>query len=245
MPLTEDNFNLEENNYKSYAEFKQVVENLGVDPKYFFKDEENPINRYWYIESFITIPFFNITEDMLKFCNLGETVRQRKYRIKTLLEQKNYETLLTLVDKPLRIHCLKSIIDTIPKEQFKDVFKLVWSSIESSYTSLSEPDVLDRLRESKNTTIEDLIKQGAIIDNKTIVTIYRGENEASNHYLNGALSWTLDYDVAKFFAARFGKPNQKIYKAKVNVEDILMYIKKEKEILIERHNLKDIEEINL
>lgn len=245
VQLTEDNFNVEETKYKSYDHFKQVVQSLGIDPKYFFKDEENPINRYWYIESFITIPFACISEDMLKFYNLGEMVKHRREHIDSLLEEENYRALLTLVDKPLRAYCLMSLIDTIPKEQFTEVFKSVWSTIEGSYTYLSDQEILSRLKDNTKDTLNHLQEQGVIISDKNTIVVYRGENDGSNHYLDGALSWTLDYNIAKFFATRFRKPNPKIYKAKVNINDIILFIGREKEVLIESKNLKEVREVQI
>lgn len=245
VQLTEENFNAEESKYESYKHFKQTLENINLNPKYFFKDEDNLINRYWYIESFITIPFIDISEGMLKFYNLGEMVKMRREHIKGIQKRKDYAALFTLVDKPFRIDYFLYNINNIPKEQFIGIFKIVWSSIESSYSLLSNKEVLDKLKESETVTVEALLEQGAEISDKDTITVYRGENTGSNHYLNGALSWTLDYTTARFFANRFRKPNPKIYKAKVHIKDILIFIDREKEVLIESTNLKEIEEIDI
>lgn len=50
----------------------------------------------------------------------------------------------------------------------------------------------------------------------------------------------MDYDVAKFFANRFNANNPKIYKATVDVEDILMIIDRESEVLVTNDSLADV-----
>ena len=58
--------------------------------------------------------------------------------------------------------------------------------------------------------------------------------------LDGALSWSLDYDMANFFARRFNAKKPQIYKAKVNVNDILLFLENENEILVEPSNVQNV-----
>ena len=60
-----------------------------------------------------------------------------------------------------------------------------------------------------------------------------------------ALSWTLNLDTAIWFAKRW-EYNGKVYRAKCKKKDILAYLscRNESEIVVDWHNLKNIEEID-
>ncbi len=76
------------------------------------------------------------------------------------------------------------------------------------------------------------------IDTDGYITVYRGEyNNAtcgSSINLNRAVSFTLDYDRAKFFACRFYPEKSFIYIVKVHIDDLIWYTdeREEKEVII-------------
>lgn len=76
------------------------------------------------------------------------------------------------------------------------------------------------------------------MDTEGYITVYRGEyiNAAcdSSINLNRAVSFTLDYDRAKFFACRYYPEKSFIYTAKVALKDVLFYTdeREEKEVII-------------
>ena len=74
-----------------------------------------------------------------------------------------------------------------------------------------------------------------------VVTVYRGVKPNAKVK---ALSWTIDKEVAQWFADRWEK-NGKVYKAKINKKDILIYTnaRNEKETILDYHKLYDIEEV--
>ncbi|MGL5315907.1 MAG: hypothetical protein ACRC92_21810 [Peptostreptococcaceae bacterium] len=74
-------------------------------------------------------------------------------------------------------------------------------------------------------------------DDNDMVEIYRGQLEGYDFNI----SWTTDYDIAKFFATRWGK-NGVIYKAKVHKNDIWYTSndRSEKEIILKPIILEDI-----
>lgn len=76
------------------------------------------------------------------------------------------------------------------------------------------------------------------IDTDGYITVYRGEyNNAacgSSIDLNRAVSFTLDYGRARFFACRLNPQNAVIYTAKVHIDDLIWYTdeREEKEVII-------------
>lgn len=77
------------------------------------------------------------------------------------------------------------------------------------------------------------------------VTIYRGGNSASTDYSN-AYSWTLDINVANFFASRRGMDTGYIIEAQVNKADIIdafLDDRDEQEIIVDPCHLKTVSEL--
>ena len=73
------------------------------------------------------------------------------------------------------------------------------------------------------------------------LTIYRGVTEYNGKNIR-ALSWTTNYDTAKWFAGRYGEKG-KVYQAEIDKKHILACIDQrgESEIIVEPKYLKDIE----
>lgn len=76
------------------------------------------------------------------------------------------------------------------------------------------------------------------------VTIYRGGNTNSTSYTN-AYSWTLDINIANFFAVRRGKGPGYIVTAEVDKKDIIEVLfeaRNEKEVIVDPKNIRVIKE---
>jgi len=73
-----------------------------------------------------------------------------------------------------------------------------------------------------------------------ILTIYRGQASKSTPY-DEALSWTLNKDVALFFANRFDSEDCKILESRVHIDNVIAYIsdREEFEVLVPCDNLLD------
>ena len=73
------------------------------------------------------------------------------------------------------------------------------------------------------------------------ITVYRGTGKGARHLLG--LSWTLDYEKAKWFATRWNKKGV-IYKGKIRKENVLAYFSRrnESEVVIDVGKLIDVEE---
>ena len=215
---------------------------VNIRPVWAEVNLDNIINRVWYIESYITIPMMIISKTFFDdIMRLPEVVSKRREYINELIEDGNYVHLLGLVDKPFRISYFLDIYDSLEGDKFIEAFSFVYSSSEYGFDSLLDDDVIELLIDYKDTNkIKDILKNNFNITDK-MVTIYRGEADKSMSYRDGAMSWTLELKVANFFANRFSSSNPKVYKAKVNVDDILLYLDRESEVLVEPCNLVDVE----
>lgn len=114
---------------------------------------------------------------------------------------------------------------------------------------------IEFLQETATKEAKDIQDLLALIGDKTEITAYRGEGNKSYHidedpmngdYSENLVSWTLDPEVARFFASRYEAEDPKVYKATFKVSDIVAYDngRQEKEILIAHENIYQYEKIN-
>lgn len=76
------------------------------------------------------------------------------------------------------------------------------------------------------------------------ITIYRGVTPYNRNNIK-ALSWTLDFDTAKWFANRFGSSG-KVYSATIDKSHIYAYFnsKNEQEVIVDPNYLENIRQVN-
>lgn len=227
--------------FGSYNDFLSYLKENNLNIDNFYADTNNMINRVWYIEEFITYPMVSISKKFFEMFDIPNLIKHRRKCIENLLEKKNFNAIFTMVEKPFRISYFLDLYDYLTDEEFINVFSFVYSTCEYGFIDLLNDDVIERLKECKDTEnlINNIKDKYEIKDD--MVVIYRGEADKSTPFNDGAMSWTLDYKVAKFFANRFNAEELKIYKAKANVNDILIFLDREDEVLIEYENLVDVE----
>lgn len=243
--LNKKNFNkINDGSFKSYNEFCKYLEDNNLFLDFFYIDMDNIINKVWYIEDFITYPLFNISKRFFDMLNLPEVIRLRREYLLELKNKRKYVSMFSLLEKCFRISYFLDLYKEINSEEFIDLFSYVYSSCEYNFDELLEEEVMEKLRKAKNTVkIKKILNKEFQIKDE-IITIYRGEADNSTPYNEGAISWTLDSNIAKFFANRFNAENPRIYKAKVNINDILLFIDREKELLVESKNLIEVKLLN-
>lgn len=78
------------------------------------------------------------------------------------------------------------------------------------------------------------------------LVVYRGATLESTDIKN-AKSFTLSYDTAVKFATRFGCVEPTVYKAKVNIKDVILYTdcRGEKEVVVDYESLKELEVLDV
>lgn len=164
--------------------------------------------------------------------------------MKNQIEECEYpHQLYILLNKPYRLAFLKYTAEYMSQDDLSEILADVRTSTESpnldpnlnkrklvSLFISSNPYMLmtEEKLEVFNSLDEIMIYRG--------VTSYNADNEK-------ALSWTLDYDKAEWFAKRFGEARI-VYEAQIEEAHILAYFnrKNESEIIVDPEYLLAIEE---
>ncbi|MCI9070216.1 hypothetical protein [Clostridium sp.] len=223
---------------EDYEEFEKYINKIGLDIDCFYITGDSLINQAWYIEGYNTIPIHILSIEYLEFSKIKEMVQKRKELIEAMKNKKNYTRLFALLDKPFRIMYFLELYEHLEDHEFLKLFEFVWSTCEYNFNLLIRKDMIQRLESLKDI---EKIKNNLINNtNNGVVTIYRGEADESTSFNDGAISWTIDYNIASFFAHRFRAKNPKIYKANVLIDDVIMFIERESEVLVKKESLFNI-----
>ncbi|HCL4447207.1 TPA: hypothetical protein N2D16_002812 [Clostridium botulinum] len=246
MSFTNNIFQIEHSNVSSLTpiiayenddeinEFIRTINKLNLDVNDFYK-VKGKVYKYCYLKDTVLVQIYNINEDYFINFKVREQIEQRERIHQRCIENKEYLRLFCLIDKPYRLLFYKKLFNNIPDEQKYEVFKDIYTSCEYGFNNLSR-DFLEEVFEYN--------KADKNWFDKDIVTIYRGEGELSTPYTE-AYSWTVDIDVARWFAERFNK-NGKVYKGYIRQEDILDYMgdRNEKEVLVFPEDVFNVEQIS-
>ena len=214
-------------------EFIKTINKLDLDINDFYK-VEGKLYKYCYLKQTVLVEIYDITENYFINFKVREQIEQRERIHKRCIKNKEYIRVFCLIDKPYRFLFYQQLFYDIPDEQKYEVFKDIYTSCEYGFNNLSRKFLEENFRYNK-------------VDknwfNEDIITIYRGEGELSTHYTE-AYSWTVDIDVARWFAERFNSSG-KVYKGYIKQEDILDYMedRNEKEILAFPEDIFDIEQV--
>lgn len=202
----------------------------------------------------VYLNFGSIQKDGLEMCRSAE-VREG---IMEAWKEKNLASYVAMTDKRYYgwalYHIMMAKEDLDPRE-FWDTFIHIWVASEYLNNCLP-PYILEQVfidNPDKEKEVEHLRKRF----NSDTITIYRGEGSKSNNFFEDrSLSWTLSKDKAIWFANRFSsfdKPTREqgevlkdrtVYKAVINVEDILAYIDDtEDEVIVSPDKIKKYETI--
>lgn len=245
--LNKDNFeDFSGDKNENYEDFKNYITESGLHINCFYVDKDNWfMNRIWYIEEYITIPMPIASKDCIDMFRLKDVVPARRRLIEELKNERDYVGIFTLIEKCYRMSYFLELYEELEDDEFLELFEFVYSSCEYNFDWLLKEDILQRIKEAQNLEKikEKLVRKYDVQGD--VITIYRGEADESTHFKNGAVSWTLDYSVASFFANRFSAQNPRMYKANVLVKDILMLIDREKEVVVTEDKLLNIENIKL
>ncbi|AUN01462.1 TPA: hypothetical protein ACXDAY_002249 [Clostridium botulinum] len=212
-------------------EFIKTINKLDLDMDDFYK-VEGKLYKYCYLKGTVLVELYDISEDYFINFKVREQIEQRERIHQRCIENRQYIRLFCLIDKPFRFLFYQQLFNDIPDEQKYEVFKNIYTSCEYGFNNLSR----EFLEE-----IFGYNKSGRNWFNEDIITIYRGEGDLSAPY-NEAYSWTIDIDVARWFARRFNSDG-KVYKGYIRQEDILDYMedRNEKEILVFPEDVFNVE----
>lgn len=223
----------------SLAIFEEVKFILGsfADHIYYCP---NAMPQFFYWHDFVWVDLWGIDAESIQNTNDKEMLTQYSLRAESLKEKGDYKRLFTYLDKKARLLTFIREFKAIPSEQRYDIFRMIYWKAEYGFSQIN-PILWGDIIASRKRSAEWKKAMNALkawFNGSSMVTIYRGEGRKSA-LLHEAWSWTLSFDVAKFFATRF-EPDGIVYETKVSMNDIIDYIAErgEYEVLIPPKTIK-------
>lgn len=154
-----------------------------------------------------------------------------------------------MVNKPYALTFLKLASKHLSFDDFSRILGDAWVMSENpnSDANVSKKELVEFFAAADPEVIMTPEERKQLDELDDIVTVYRGVTSynADNVY---ALSWSLDFDKANWFAHRFDEDGT-VYQAQVNKQDILALFngRNEAEVIVIPHALKQVceaEEMN-
>lgn len=184
-----------------------------------------------------------------EFVNLLEDdnalVRWRDLMKDRIQECENVYQLYLLVNKPYRIAFLKYTVDFMSRDDMSQILADIWIGTElpNLDPNMSKAKLVSLFKKANPNELMNEDELRIFNQLADTVTIYRGVTSYNADNIK-ALSWTLDYDKAEWFANRFGEEDGTVYEAEIEKAHILAYFNRrnESEVIVDPKHLIDIEE---
>lgn len=237
-----NSFNMLINNGKrlDVNEIKNIAKEQKVDMKnlLIFKDREF-MDKYIYLYKGFPIAFpigGGIDKSFLLIKNICNKID------KYIKGDECLDYIFTFIYKPLKIFWFNLMYDELHADKY-EVFQDMYSSLEYGFSGISKNIIEECFKlneEDKNMLIEKFAdKDGYII-------IYRGEGKLSTN-VEEAYSWTVNENIAKWFAKRFDNEDEinYIYRAEVHIDNIRFYYDREEEVIVTYDDLVELEKIEI
>lgn len=155
------------------------------------------------------------------------------------------ERLSIMITKPYKLTFLTYIEDSLDETDYNKLLRYSYqhSELPSGDVNVSKKKMLDMFKKSKKEYLmsEEEIEYFDKLDDR--ITIFRGCQDEGDVK---ALSWTLNIEIARFFADRYGK-NGKVFKTTISKSDVIAYFLEEDEIIIDYSKSgfqKDVSELD-
>lgn len=210
-------------------------ESYGFPPKISYYDED--ILFYTELQPILGTFIMKLKDDESDSEFLERFINTRKkYAL-----NKNYDISFSFAPDSIRCQLLSKLLERTNKEDLNfdiyDIFKSIYSSAEFGAYNITKENII-KLKDLISTEQKELLKK-ELEDLPEIVTIYRGEGDKSTP-CQKAISWTLNCNVANFFALRHTPDSACIYKAEIPKEKIIAYIdsRDEEEVLVDFSDIK-------
>lgn len=227
--------------------FYQAAEILEANKDKFYFNPQSLIFPYFYLDDFFFYQFHSLLIGNLTAMGEYSTINHFKNmrRHACILYQREYfSALLFFLDKPIRLTMYQKLFNKIPDHEKFDLFIDVYSSVEYGFDRI-DPAFIRSVFEYRFKSRTWIPFKDQFPHVGEWVTVYRGVTEKSSP-LNRSYSWTLNKDVAEFFARRFNSLG-KVIVAETRPEDIICYVnsRNEEEVIILPENVHLLEEIQL
>jgi len=149
-----------------------------------------------------------------------------------------------MCNNPYGLTFLKFAMPRLSREDFSKILSDAWIRSENpnSDPNLSTAKLLTMFRAADTAILMDDKERAELAGLDDTVTIYRGLTSHNAKNIK-AMSWTLNYDTASWFAHRFDEDGT-VYEASIDKSNILALFngRNESEIIVDPKHLMDITE---
>ena len=229
---------LDKSKFPTKEEFDSAVKYLDIDQNFIFHNPKDILTPFVYWKGPVYYGFHGgLDMESLKMLRTREAIHQMTDYMDKMLSQKKFDEIFTRADKKILIPLFIEMFDSIPDAQKYDIFMELYVRSEYGF-GMFPIELIKKCFSLRKLSDEwkdrmKIFKKEVALNDKGLVTIYRGENMKSSKQEN-AYSWTLSEKTAKFFADRFNSGRGKVIRRDVPEDRILDYIngRGESEVII-------------
>lgn len=227
--------------YYMFATLDEFKQKFKVDPNYIWYTNSISMFCFYFNPTTLAVCPFHI-EFFIDGDNNFMTVEHQYKAIKQVeqeVEENKYQRCIMNLPDTMKLEYFKLLVEK--KGKVPKLYKMfIDTYIESDYGFNSiNREIFDTICSTK--TLEERIE----IDHKLMqfdgdaIRIYRGGNTASTPY-DKAYSWTMDKNVANFFACRRGKGTGYIVEGLIDIHEVIDYLddRNEREIVCYPENVQ-------
>lgn len=190
--------------------------------------------------------------DEHNFVQLDITKSQKAFKkwtmqmSKQIDEARDVYQIYHLLNESYRLLFFDDVAQFLSRDDFSNLLGDVW--VTSEYANLdanvSKKKMLTHFKKSDKMVLMSESELETYNELEDWVIIYRGVTEKYKNNIK-ALSWTLSFGKAKWFAERYGTRGF-IYSAQINKQDILAYFdrKDEEEVIIDYNKLLNVKAVD-
>lgn len=159
--------------------------------------------------------------------------------LEKLIDKKDcFTDIMYLMQKPYHLFFLNMCKDIIPTNEYSKCLASVWISTEFPNSDKNvPPQAIVEMFSSADPNLLMSKHDKIIFDEMPdVIEIYRGTYDKNN---TKALSWTTDYETARWFATRFDDEGY-ILKAEINKKDVFAFFndRNESEVVVNYKKIK-------
>lgn len=235
--------NLEETNLDAVKSIAKLLLNFPIHFDKDFPIVHHPIFRDRYIIN-REIYEDNGAPKLLDICEKDNLKYATKVYSEQISQVKSYSDFLIIINKPYLGIFLKMTSNLLSKEDFASFLSSAWTYMEFPGSSRDEVTIDEYLSYFKEADKEYLMtdeERASLEDFPEEVEIFRG---VLNDKESVSISWTVDRDVAEWFAKRFLQSGTSgtLLSAKINKKDIVAYFtrRSESEVIVDYNGVRDI-----
>ncbi len=158
-----------------------------------------------------------------------------------------YEKLYRIIETPtyFYLYLNKMSAYLVSKEEFSKILSDAWARSENpnSDPNFTQKELVSMFKQADPTILMDQAERKRLAELEDTVTVYRGVTSLNADNIR-AMSWTLDKEVAEWFAHRY-KEDGTVYEAEINKKYILALFmeRNESEVVVDPKYLQNIEEL--